>query len=120
MNRQIILLPGDGIGKEIMESAKVVLNTIASEFGHRFIFHEHAIGGDAIDRFETPLPEDTIKACQNADAILLGAVGGSKWDSLPPPIWPEKGILGIRSTIAWFAKLRLIIGLEPYLYASQF
>src|SRR5690625_1955814 len=90
MNRQIILLPGDGIGKEIMESAKVVLNTIASEFGHRFIFHEHAIGGDAIDRFETPLPEDTIKACQNADAILLGAVGGSKWDSLPSHIRPER------------------------------
>ncbi|HLS60267.1 MAG TPA: 3-isopropylmalate dehydrogenase [Virgibacillus sp.] len=118
MNRQIILLPGDGIGKEIMESAKVVLNTIASEFGHRFIFHEHAIGGDAIDRFETPLPEDTIKACQNADAILLGAVGGSKWDSLPPHIRPEKGLLGIRSTLGLFANLRPIIGFEPLLHAS--
>src|SRR5690625_7552448 len=98
-----------------MESAKVVLNTIASEFGHQFIFHEHAIGGDAVDRYETPLPEDTIKACQSADAILLGAVGGSKWDSLPPHVRPERGLRGIRSALGLFATLTLISGLDPLL-----
>src|SRR5690554_5686838 len=98
MNKQIILLPGDGVGKEIMESAKIVLNTVASEFGHSFTFHQHAIGGDAIDNYGIPLPEDTINACQNADAILLGAVGGKKWDSLPGHLRPEKGLLGIRKT----------------------
>src|SRR5699024_4482406 len=74
MNKQIILLPGDGIGKEIMDAAKFVLNTVASEYGHRFTFHQHAIGGDAYDQLGTPLPEDTINACQSADAVLLGAV----------------------------------------------
>ncbi|MTW84531.1 3-isopropylmalate dehydrogenase [Virgibacillus dakarensis] len=118
MNKQIILLPGDGVGKEIMEAAKVVLNTVASEFGHRFTFHQHAIGGDAIDQYGTPLPEDTIKACHNADAVLLGAVGGSKWDSLPAHLRPEKGLLGIRKSLGLFANLRPIKGFAPLLHAS--
>ncbi|MGY0693503.1 3-isopropylmalate dehydrogenase [Virgibacillus sp. FSP13] len=118
MNKQIILLPGDGVGKEIVESAKLVLNTIASEFGHRFTFHQHAIGGDAIDQYGTPLPEDTIKACHNADAVLLGAVGGAKWDSLPAHVRPEKGLLGIRKSLGLFANLRPIKGFAPLLHAS--
>lgn len=118
MNKQIILLPGDGVGKEIMESAKVVLNTIAAEFGHSFTFHTHAIGGDAYDQFGTPLPEDTVKACHNADAVLLGAVGGSKWDSLPAHVRPEKGLLGIRKSLGLFANLRPIKGFTPLLHAS--
>ncbi|CDO03436.1 3-isopropylmalate dehydrogenase [Oceanobacillus picturae] len=118
MNKQIILLPGDGIGKEIMESAKYVLNTVASEFGHRFTFHSHAIGGDAIDQYGTPLPDDTINACEQADAILLGAVGGKKWEALPGNIRPEQGLLGIRKKLGLFANLRPIQGFAPLLHAS--
>jgi 3-isopropylmalate dehydrogenase len=118
MNKQIILLPGDGVGKEIMESAKVVLNAVASEFGHRFTFHQHAIGGEAIDAYDTPLPEDTVKACKGADAILLGAVGGPKWDALPAAKRPEKGLLGIRKQLGLFANLRPIKGFNSMLHAS--
>lgn len=118
MNKQIILLPGDGVGREIMESAKLVLNSIASEFGHCFTFHQHAIGGDAIDQYGTPLPEDTVKACVGADAILLGAVGGKKWDSLPGHTRPEKGLLGIRKKLGLFANLRPVKGFAPLLHAS--
>ncbi|KGX84289.1 3-isopropylmalate dehydrogenase [Pontibacillus marinus] len=118
MNKQLIMLPGDGVGPEIMESAKVVLNTVASEYGHTFTYHQHAIGGDAIDRYETPLPEETINACKNSDAILLGAVGGSKWDSLPGHMRPEKGLLGIRKTLGLFANLRPVKGFAPLLHTS--
>ncbi|GAB3069058.1 3-isopropylmalate dehydrogenase [Virgibacillus ainsalahensis] len=118
MDKQIILLPGDGVGKEIMESATYVLNTIASEYGHNFGYHEHAIGGDAIDNYGSPLPEETIKACQQADAVLLGAVGGPKWDTNPPHLRPEKGLLGIRKTLGLFANLRPVKGFAPLLHAS--
>lgn len=118
MNKQIILLPGDGVGKEIMESAQVVLNAVAAEYGHKFTFHTHAIGGEAIDQYGTPLPEDTVQGSQNADAVLLGAVGGSKWDSLPSHLRPEKGLLGIRKTLGLFANLRPIKGFAPLLHAS--
>ncbi len=118
MNKQLIMLPGDGVGPEIMESAKVILNTVASEYGHTFTYHQHAIGGDAIDRYETPLPEETINACQNSDAILLGAVGGSKWDSLPGHMRPEKGLLGIRKSLGLFANLRPVKGFAPLLHTS--
>ncbi|MFD1037502.1 3-isopropylmalate dehydrogenase [Virgibacillus byunsanensis] len=118
MNKQIILLPGDGVGTEIMESAKLVLNAVASEFGHSFALHQHAIGGDAIDQYGTPLPNETIKACQQADAILLGAVGGPKWDSLPANLRPEKGLLGIRKSLGLFANLRPVKGFTSLLHAS--
>jgi 3-isopropylmalate dehydrogenase len=118
MNKQIILLPGDGVGREIINSAKRVLNAVASEYGHSFTFHQHAIGGDAVDQFETPLPEDTVKACEGADAILLGAVGGKKWDSLPVHLRPEKGLLGIRKALGLFANLRPVKGFAPLLDAS--
>ncbi|SDQ19968.1 3-isopropylmalate dehydrogenase [Virgibacillus salinus] len=108
MKKQVVLLPGDGIGKEVMESAKLVLNTVATEYGHRFAFHEHAIGGDAIDRYGNPLPDDTLKACQQAEAVLLGSVGGKKWDNLPANKRPEKGLLGIRKQLGLFANLRPI------------
>lgn len=118
MKKHIVLLPGDGIGPEIMESAKVVLNTIASEYNHDFTFQEHAIGGDAIDRFNNPLPEETIHACESADAVLLGAVGGKKWDTNPSNLRPEKGLLGIRKTLGLFANLRPIKGYNSLLHAS--
>jgi 3-isopropylmalate dehydrogenase len=118
MNKQIILLPGDGVGKEIMESVKIVLNTIANEHGHRFIFHEHEIGGEALDNYGTPLPEETLDACRDADAILLGAVGGPKWDDYPKHLRPEKGLLGIRKELGLFANLRPVKSFHPLLHAS--
>ena len=118
MNKQIVLLPGDGIGKEIMESAKLVLDAIANEFGHTFTFSQHAIGGDALDQYGVPLPEDTVTACEQADAILLGAVGGKKWDAIPTHLRPEQGLLGIRKALGLFANLRPIKGFSPLLHAS--
>src|SRR5699024_26553 len=118
MSKQIVLLPGDGIGKEIMEAAKVVLRAISNEYGHRFTFHEHAIGGDAIDRYGVPLPQQTVEACQRADAILLGAVGGPQWNSYPAHHRPERGLLGIRKEMKLFANLRPIKGCNPLLPAS--
>lgn len=118
MEKKIVLLPGDGIGTEIMQSAKEVLDVIAKRFNHVFEFQEQAIGGDAVDRFNTPLPDETIRACQDADAILLGAVGGQKWDDLPKELRPERGLLGIRKTLGLFANLRPIQGFAPLLHAS--
>lgn len=118
MNKHIVLLPGDGIGKEIMESAKQVLDAVAGEYGHRFTLQEHAIGGSAIDQYDTPLPEATIAASQEADAILLGAVGGEKWDAMPNEKRPEKGLLGIRKALGLFANLRPVKGFPSLLHAS--
>lgn len=118
MEKQIVVLPGDGIGKEISESAKSVLDRIASEFNHEFIFSDHAIGGDAIDQFGVPLPEDTLEACKKADAVLLGAVGGEKWDNIPVHLRPERGLLAIRKGLGLFANLRPVKGFAPLLHAS--
>ncbi|MFD1362501.1 3-isopropylmalate dehydrogenase [Lentibacillus salinarum] len=118
MNKHIILLPGDGVGKEVIESAKQVLRAVATEFGHTFTTDEQAIGGEAIDHYDTPLPEATVKACQEGDAILLGAVGGDKWDTLPADKRPEKGLLGIRKTLGLFANLRPVKGFPSLLHTS--
>lgn len=118
LNKNIVLLPGDGIGREIMHSAQIVLETVAEQFGHTFSFEEHAIGGDAFDRYGSPLPQETLQACQNTDAILLGSVGGHKWDSLPKHQRPEQGLLGIRKSLGLFANLRPIKGFQPLLHAS--
>jgi len=101
-----------------MNSAKIVLETIAEKFGHSFAFEQHAIGGDGYDRFGEPLPQETVDACERADAILLGAVGGHKWDSLPKHLRPEQGLLGIRKKLGLFANLRPIKGFKPLLHAS--
>ncbi|MBN6204934.1 3-isopropylmalate dehydrogenase [Ralstonia pickettii] len=118
MKKQIIMLPGDGIGKEIMDSAKQVLQAIAQEYNHIFSFHEYAIGGSAIDQYGVPLPDKTVEACQNADAILLGAVGGPKWDSVPVHLRPEQGLLKIRKQLGLFANLRPIKIYSSLLHAS--
>ena len=99
-------MPGDGIGPEIVEEALRVLNAAAKKFGHEFSTEEALIGGSAIDATGTPLPEATVEACKKADAVLLGAVGGPKWDTLDPAIRPEKGLLGIRKALGLFANLR--------------
>ena len=103
---KIILLPGDGIGPEIVEQAQRVLETTSKRFGHVFQFESHPIGGCSIDEFGIPLPDQTIAACKSADAILLGAVGGPKWDDPGAATRPEQGLLGIRKELALFANLR--------------
>ena len=106
MKIHICVMPGDGIGPEIVEEALRVLNAAAKKFGHEFSTEEALIGGSAIDATGTPLPEATVEACKKADAVLLGAVGGPKWDTLDPAIRPEKGLLGIRKALGLFANLR--------------
>ncbi|MCR9211153.1 MAG: isocitrate/isopropylmalate family dehydrogenase, partial [bacterium] len=108
MNSSIVLLPGDGIGPEIVEQARLVLLKVAERFGHTFDFSSHQIGGIAIDETGDPLPQPTIDACRNAAAILLGAVGGPKWDDPSAKTRPEAGLLKIRKELGLFANLRPI------------
>lgn len=102
----LCLLPGDGIGPEIVPQAMKALERVAAKFEHEFFFAEALIGGRAIDETGVPLPEETIDKCRDADAVLLGAVGGPKWDKIDPSIRPEKGLLGIRKALRLFANLR--------------
>ncbi len=118
MKKRIVLLPGDGIGKEVMDSAKEVLTAIAEEYNHKFCFETHEIGGAAIDLYGTPLPETTVDACKQADAVLLGAVGGPKWDNNPSHLRPERGLLGIRKALDLYANLRPIKGFKNLLHVS--
>lgn len=106
MKKHICVMPGDGIGPEIVAEALRVLDSAAKKFDHEFSTENALIGGSAIDATGVPLPDSTIEACKKADAVLLGAVGGPKWDSLDPAIRPEKGLLGIRKALGLFANLR--------------
>ncbi len=103
---KITLLPGDGIGPEITAEAVKVLNAVSSKFGFGIEYEEALLGGIAIDNTGVPLPEDTVKTCKASDAVLLGAVGGWKWDVLPGHLRPEAGLLGIRSALGLYANLR--------------
>ncbi len=118
MKKRIAVLPGDGIGPEVMEGAVDVLKAIGRWFGHHFEIEYGAIGGDAIDRFGTPLPEETVKLCKESDAVLLGAVGGPKWDTVPVEIRPEKGLLAIRKELDLYANLRPIKTYDSLVDAS--
>jgi len=102
----IAVLPGDGIGPEVVAEGLKVLRAVASRFGHQFTFHEALIGGCAIDATGNPLPTETVAVCRAADAILLGAVGGPKWDDPQARVRPEQGLLGIRKELGLFANLR--------------
>lgn len=104
MKAEILTLPGDGIGPEIVSSAVRILDRVAERFGHTFVCREGLIGGAAIDAAGTPLPEDTVRAAHAADAVLLGAVGGDKWDALP--VRPESALLGIRKELGLYANIR--------------
>ncbi len=106
MNYKIGLLKGDGIGPEIVESAVRVLEKIGEKYGHTFEFTPYLIGGSAIDACGQPLPEETIKGCLASDSVLLGAVGGPKWDNLAGNVRPEKALLGIRAAMGLFTNLR--------------
>ena len=118
MNARIALLPGDGIGPEVIAQARLVLERVASRFGHEFEFSTHAIGGNAIDDFGDPLPPQTLAACRASNAILLGAVGGPKWDDPTAKTRPEAGLLKIRKELGLFANLRPIIAQECLLDSS--
>ena len=106
MKLNIALLKGDGIGPEIVDSAVRVLEKIGEKFGHEFNFTPYLIGGIAIDTVGKPLPEETVEGCLASDSVLLGAVGGPKWDNLPGNIRPEKALLGIRAAMELYTNLR--------------
>ena len=108
VNASIVLLPGDGIGPEIVAWARQVLLAVAERGGHQFELHEHVMGGCAIDACGNPLPDETLAACRDSHAVLLGAVGGPKWDDPTATVRPEQGLLKIRKEMQLFANLRPI------------
>jgi len=118
MEKKITILPGDGIGPEVVAAAVRVLQAIGKRYKHEFHLAYAAIGGAAIDQFNTPLPEETIEKCSQSDAILLGAVGGPKWDNNPHELRPEKGLLQIRKTFDLFANLRPVKSFPSLLDSS--
>ncbi len=106
MDKRIAVLSGDGIGPEITAEAIKVLEKIASIFGHTFSYMYVDIGGCAIDKYGVPITEEGMQQCKSADSVLLGAVGGKKWDDCPPEIRPEKALLAVRKELGLFANLR--------------
>lgn len=106
MNKKIAVIKGDGIGPEIVEQALKVLNRVAEKYGHSFTYTHVLMGGIAIDKTGVPLPRETIDICLESDSVLLGAVGGPKWDTLPGHLRPEAGLLGIRGELKLFANIR--------------
>ncbi|QQE77673.1 3-isopropylmalate dehydrogenase [Alicyclobacillus sp. SO9] len=108
MNKRVAVLPGDGIGAEITIEAVELLETVGKQFGAEFEFNYGDIGGNAVDVHGTPLPDATVELCRASDAVLLGAVGGPKWDNEPRERRPETGLLGIRKALQVFANLRPI------------
>ena len=106
MEKNIALIPGDGIGPDVVAEGVKVLDAIAAKFGHTFTYTEVTAGGAAIDKWGHPLPQDQLDICLNSDAVLLGAVGGPKWDNVAPEIRPEKALLGLRGGMKVYANLR--------------
>lgn len=108
LKKNIVLLPGDGIGPEIMRAAVSVLRECAAAFGHEFQFAEFPFGGAAIDATGEPLPAETLAACKSADAVMLAAIGGPKWDAVPLAKRPETGLLALRKALGLYMNLRPI------------
>ena len=106
MNYKIAILKGDGIGPEIVDEAVKVLNKVGEKYGHTFEYAQGYLGGESIDKFGVPLTDETIEICKSSDAVLLGAVGGAKWDVIDPALRPEKGLLGIRKALGLYMNLR--------------
>ena len=106
MKFNIATIPGDGIGPDIIEQTILVLEKIGEKYGHQFEFQEVLAGGCAIDAVGEPLPQETIDVCKKSDSVLLGAVGGPKWDNLPGNGRPEQALLGLRSALGLYANLR--------------
>ncbi|MDJ0790731.1 MAG: 3-isopropylmalate dehydrogenase [Acidimicrobiia bacterium] len=118
MNATFALLPGDGIGPEIVAQARLVLETVARSYGHVFTFTDHLVGGIAIDETGDPLPASTLEACRAADAILLGAVGGPRWSDPSAKTRPEAGLLRLRSELGLYANLRPVVTHDQLIDAS--
>jgi 3-isopropylmalate dehydrogenase len=114
MQAKITVLPGDGIGPDVTAQAAMVLQQVAKVFGHDFEMVERLIGGIAIDETGTALPDETTESCRSSAAVLLGAVGGPKWDNPRASVRPEQGLLGIRKALDLFANLRPV-KVSPYL-----
>ena len=106
MEGKIILLPGDGIGVEVTNVARAVLEAVGKRYGHQWTFEERFIGGIAIDKEGVPLSDATLEACRSADAVLMGAVGGPKWDGAEKTVRPEQGLLKLRHALGLYANLR--------------
>jgi 3-isopropylmalate dehydrogenase len=119
MKALIAILPGDGIGPEVIAQAVLVLQAVGKKHRHDFVLREALLGGCAIDQTGTALPAATLKLCKDADAILLGAVGGPKWDNPNAAVRPEQGLLGLRKELGLFANLRPVkphpklVGVSP-------
>ncbi len=106
MNKKIAVLKGDGIGPEIVDEAIKVLNVVAEKFGHTFEYDYLDMGGCSIDKYGVPITDEAIERCKQSDSVLLGAVGGPKWDTCDPAVRPEKGLLKVRAELGLFANLR--------------
>jgi 3-isopropylmalate dehydrogenase len=102
----ITVIPGDGIGREVVAGGLKVLETISKKYGHQFTFTQALAGGAALDAVGIPLPEETLASCRKSDAVLLGAVGGPKWDNNPPHLKPEQALLGLRKSLGLYANIR--------------
>jgi len=118
MHADIVVLPGDGIGPEVTTQAVRVLEAVARSFGHQFTFSEKLMGGCSIDAFGAALTDETLRACKDADAVLLGAVGGPKWDNPAASVRPEQGLLGLRKGLGLYANLRPVKA-HPALVSSS-
>ncbi|MHC1761977.1 MAG: 3-isopropylmalate dehydrogenase [Negativicutes bacterium] len=115
--KKITVIPGDGIGPEIIDTALTILHAAAGRTGMKCICTKYLAGGAAIDAYGFPLPEETVNAARAADAVLMGAVGGPKWDNVAPDIRPEKAILGLRKSLGLFANIRPVkvtAAMAPY------
>ena len=99
MEKNIALIRGDGIGPEIVEQAVLILNRVAEIYGHSFRYTDVDMGGNAIDKWGEPLPQAQLQKCLDSDSVLLGAVGGPKWNDVPGPMRPEKGLLKLRAAM---------------------
>src|SRR6188768_1687289 len=119
MKNQIAYLPGDGVGPEVLTEARRVLELCGRLFDRSFNIIEGAIGGNAIDRYDSPLPPPTVELCKNSQAVLLGAVGGPKWDGVPSAKKPERGLLELRTLLGNYANLRPVYVFDPLANSSN-
>lgn len=118
MNYKLAVIPGDGIGPDVVEQTLLVLDKVGEKFGHTFQYHKVLAGGCAIDATGGCLPQETIDVCKASDAVLLGALGGWKWDTLPGDQRPERALLGLRKALGLFANLRPALLFEQLADAS--
>ncbi|MBI3951000.1 MAG: 3-isopropylmalate dehydrogenase [Acidobacteria bacterium] len=119
MELNIVILPGDGIGPEVVAQAVNLLRFVAAKFNHTLSLQEHLIGGAALEKFGVPLPDETFQACQQSAAVLLGAVGAPAYDHNPPPLKPETALLVLRRELGTFANLRPAVVHKELLAASS-